>query len=48
MYDISTNGIEPIKRQEKELRIFYDSKDDTSDINNVDDGLGSFDENSGI
>ena len=47
MFDISTNGIEPIKRQEKELSIFYDSRDDTSDINNVDGVFASFDENSG-
>ena len=48
MFDISTNSIGPIKRQEKELNIFYDSTDDGSDVNKIDDVLGEFNENSGI
>ena len=30
MYDISTNSIEPIKRQEKELHIFDDYSEEVS------------------
>ena len=31
MYDISTNSIEPIKRQEKELHIFDDYSEEVSE-----------------
>ena len=48
MFDISTNSIEPIKRQEKELRIFDDSTNAILDIKKVNIGSGSFEESSGI
>ena len=48
MFDISTNSIEPIKRQEKELRIFDDSTNAILDIKNVNIGSESFEESSGI
>ena len=47
MYDISTNSLEPIKRQEKELKIFYESSDELSDEGNIKEMLGSFDDHLG-
>jgi hypothetical protein len=47
MYDISTNSLEPIKRQEKELKIFYESADEQSDDGNIKPMFGPFDDHLG-
>ena len=47
MYDISTNSLEPIKRQEKELKIFYESSDELSEEGNIKQVLGSFEDHLG-
>ena len=39
MYDISTNSIEPIKRQEKELHIFDDYSEEVSEERQVEESV---------
>ena len=48
MYDIPANSLEPIKRQEKELKLFYGSASIPSDIGTVREVLEIYDDNSGI
>ena len=48
MYDIPANSLEPIKRQEKELKLFYDSASSPSDIGTVQEVLEVYDDSSGI
>ena len=46
MYDIPANSLEPIKRQEKELKLYYDSAGRPSDVGVVEEVLQVYD-NSG-
>ena len=39
MYDISTNSIEPIKRQEKELHIFDDYSEEVSEERQMEESV---------
>ena len=48
MYDIPTNSLEPIKRQEKELKMFYDSVGRPSIVGDVEEVLQVYDDSSGI
>ena len=48
MYDIPANSLEPIKRQEKELKMYYDSASRPSDIGTVKEVLEVYDDSSGI
>ena len=48
MYDIPANSLEPIKRQEKELKMFYDSVGRPSTVGNVEEVLQVYDDSSGI
>lgn len=46
MYDIPANSLEPIKRQEKELKMYYDSASRPLDVGGVEEVLQVYD-NSG-
>ena len=48
MYDIPANSLEPIKRQEKELKMYYDSASRPTDIGTVEEVLEVYDDRSGI
>lgn len=47
MFDIPPNSLEPMKRQEKELKMFYDSVGRPSDAGTVEEVLQVFDDSSG-
>ena len=47
MFDIPPNSLEPMKRQEKELKMFYDSVGRPSDAGTVEEVIQVFDDSSG-
>ena len=47
MFDIPPNSLEPMKRQEKELKMFYDSVGRSSDAGTVEEVIQVFDDSSG-
>ena len=47
MFDIPPNSLEPMKRQEKELKMYYDSVGRPSDAGTVEEVIQVFDDSSG-